>query len=472
MRDFARICFISLVVALISLATEAQASDDTARYNGTWIATVPSNDQMVTVISVHDASGYRNFVRLPTGDIPAGVGTFSAANGRWRSNAAAPNNGGLYHFLNDDIVVATNAAGQTVTWMRDKKSATDSAAAPSPMPGPNPRPPQTSNPSLSPGMNAGAQALNQHDYKTAWRDFMTEAQNGSSDGEAAVGSMLFQRTNPPGTGYYAQCEKWLLASAHQGNAHGMDMLAQYYSNEGKNIVGGINPGVNNAPIPPQLRAQAEAKFKLARQWFEKSAANGDLYAKGNLAIMLDSGVGGPRDPARAEQLRAEVKAGPDAGFARRATGDPGNLALTEAWQSGHYSEAIKNAEANAAKGDANAEALLGRAYYEGLGVPRNYATAQVWLSKAVAQQNADAMFFLGLMYEYGRGVTPDVQGALGLFDHAAALGQRNALMEAKGMRMEGSAAAQAARFAAICRSRGGVPDGPLCLVDGFEIDPY
>ncbi len=113
------------------------------------------------------------------------------------------------------------------------------------------------------------QALQRRDYNTAWRDFMAEAQKGSSDGEAAVGSMLFQKTNPPGTGYYAQCEKWLLASANQGNQHGMDMLAQYYFNEGKNIAGGINPGVNNAPISPQLQAQAEGKFKLARQWFER-----------------------------------------------------------------------------------------------------------------------------------------------------------------------------------------------------------
>jgi hypothetical protein len=67
--------------------------------------------------------------------VPAGAGTFAAANGKWSSNAAYPNNGGVYHFVNDDTVVATNSAGQTVTWVRDKsanaaskKSATSGAA--------------------------------------------------------------------------------------------------------------------------------------------------------------------------------------------------------------------------------------------------------------------------------------------------------------------------------------------------------
>jgi hypothetical protein len=37
---------------------------------------------------------------------------------------------------------------------------------------------------------------------------MAAAQKGDSEAEAGVGSMLFHHLNPPGTGYYAQCEKW------------------------------------------------------------------------------------------------------------------------------------------------------------------------------------------------------------------------------------------------------------------------
>jgi uncharacterized protein len=167
---------------------------------------------------------------------------------------------------------------------------------------------------------------------------------------------------------------------------------------------------------------------------------------GNLAIMLDGGVGGPRDSARAAQLRAQGAAGPDIDFGKRATEDPGNLAMKAAWPSGHYADALKNAEERAAKGDANAEALLGRAYYEGVGVKRSYRTALEWLNQAVAQNSADAMFFLGLMYEHGRGIEQDIPKSLELFDRAATLGQRYAQMEAKGMRLQG----EANRIAALC----------------------
>jgi TPR repeat protein len=507
MRALTNIRCICVVAALIPLATAAQAADDTARFYGTWVATVLHNRQMIKIVSVHDANGYANYVRLPNGDSPTGQGSFSAANGIWTSNAAPPNNGGVYHFLNKDTVIATNSAGQAVTWIRDKAAATGPTPLeaneasrrttgyipPANRPGNDVTPPagaqrasvpppsqagSESDASLSPAIKAGFEALKRKDSRTAWNDFMAEARKGDSDGEGAVGAMLFQRINPPGTGFYADCEKWLLASARQDNQHGMDMLAQYYFNEGRNIAGGINPGVNNAPIPPQLQQQADGKFALARQWFEKAAAKGDLYAMGNLAIMLDSGLGGPRDHDRAAELREQVKKGPDANFAKRVTADPNNLATTAAWQAGHYADAIREAQARAAKGDANAEALLGRAYYEGVGVPRNFATARTWLEKAYAQGNTDAMFFLGLVYEHGYGVPQNIPKSMELFDRAAGLGQRYAEMEAKGMRMQGEADAQAARsrsngvLEVACGVAGGVSVGPECIRSGETIDPF
>lgn len=513
METFYRIARSSALGVLILLATTARAGDDTARFYGTWISTVPYNGQTVTIVSIHDASGYKNYVRLPTGDVPAGDGTFSAANGKWSSNAAAPNNAGIYHFMNNDTVVATNGAGQTVTWVRNKTPAA-AATSPTPVdantaaknttgyvppsgrPGTSVAPPATqpaqpsalpaaaaaesaSDASLSPNVKAGFAALKSGDRVTAWRDFMADAQKGNSDAEAAIGSMLFQNTNPPGTGFYKDCEKWLLASAKQGNEHGMDMLAQFYYNDGKNMAGGINPGVNNAPLSPDGQRLADAKFALARQWFEKSAAKGDLYAMGNLAPMLDSGLGGPRDPNRAAQLRAQVQKGPDANFAKRATADPASLALTAAWQAGHYADAIKTAEAGAAKGDASAEAILGRAYYLGVGVPRNYATALTWLNKAVAQNNGDAMFFLGLMNEWGRGVPQDLPKALDLFDRGAALGQGYAKMEAAGMRQQGEINRMMSHMKKddvmdnACFTAGGIPDtSGECLKGGGDIDPF
>ncbi len=473
---------VRLTAGLIGLATVVQAADDTARFYGTWETRFVLNGRMVTLVSTHDSAGFKNYLVLPTGNTPAGEGTFSAANGRYKTSAAKPNDSGTYRFAGDNTVICINAAGQTAVWKRDKAPppeappAQPAPAQPAPAQ-PRPKAALAPDPSLPADTNAAIAAFNRKDYNTAWRDFMSAAQRGDSEAEAGVGAMLFHHLNPPGTGYYAQCEKWLLASANQGNAKGMGFLGEYYYASAAAVAGGINPGVNTAPIPPALQKQADDRFALARQWFERAAAKNDGYAMGNLAIMLDSGVGGPADRARAAELRERLQHPDDPSYTNpdfigRVTTDPDSLAMKAAWQSGHYADALRNAEARAAKGDAGAQALLGRAYYEGVGVPRNYSAALNWLDKAVAQGNDDAMFILGLMYENGRGVRQDLDKALGLFDRAAKLGQRYAQIEAKGMRMEGEAAEQQARFAGVCRSRGGVADGPLCLSGGMAIDPY
>jgi hypothetical protein len=110
------------VGVLVSLTFSAAvwAADETARYYGTWTTTTVINGQKVTIRSVHDARGFHNSFRTPTGDVPAGDGTFAAVNGVWKANSPAPNDHGVYRFVDDDTVIATNAIGQTVTWLRVK----------------------------------------------------------------------------------------------------------------------------------------------------------------------------------------------------------------------------------------------------------------------------------------------------------------------------------------------------------------
>ena len=464
----------ALAAGLIGLVTVARAADDTARFFGTWKTTFPYNGATVTLVSVHDASGYHNYVVLPTGNQPAGDGAFSAANGKWTAGADKPNDSGTYHFTNNNTIVCTNAAGQTVTWIRDASFHPTPAPSPAPQPNPSPQPRQKAfvpDPDASPAVNAAFKALTEKDYNTAWRGLMAEAQKRDANAEAGVGMMLFNHLNPPGTGYYAQAEKWLAASANQGNVHGMFFLGMYYNEVGKNLSGGINPGVNNS-VSSGERGQAEQKFALSRQWFQRAADKGDPQAMANLAIMADAGIGGPRDPAYAAQLRAQAAKGVDANYKKKALDNHTTLAMTMAWQAGHYADALKTANEEASQGDASAQAMLGKAYYEGVGVARNYAQALYWTKLAVAQNNPDGIFILGLMYEYGRGVPQDLNKAVGLFDQAGALGNRNAQMEAKGMRMQGEADAQAARYAAACRRAGGYVDDGMCMSGGLVIDPY
>jgi Domain of unknown function (DUF4189) len=110
-------------------AAAARAGSDTVRFYGTWTASIAANGQSVTLLSIHNAQGYRNFVVAQTGNVPAGDGTFSAANGRYTTSAQKPNDSGSYRFLDSDTVVCTNAAGQTVTWKRQGKPVDANVAA-------------------------------------------------------------------------------------------------------------------------------------------------------------------------------------------------------------------------------------------------------------------------------------------------------------------------------------------------------
>jgi hypothetical protein len=107
---------ILLITGVLGLVAPLHAADDTARFYGNWKAVFPFNGQMVNMISVHDSDGYKNYVVLASGNSPAGEGTFSAANGRYTTSAPAPNNAGVYHFVSNDTVICTNAAGPTRTW--------------------------------------------------------------------------------------------------------------------------------------------------------------------------------------------------------------------------------------------------------------------------------------------------------------------------------------------------------------------
>lgn len=61
------------------------------------------------------------------------------------------------------------------------------------------------------------------------------------------------------------------------------------------------------------------------------------------------------------------------------------------------SEEIQEAWRTASQGDAEAQALVGYAYYSGDGAPTDTATAVAWLQKSVAQGNANAEHLLGIV---------------------------------------------------------------------------
>ena len=255
-------------------------------------------------------------------------------------------------------------------------------------------------------------AFDRKDYRTAYREFMESAQRGDAEAQAGVGAMLLNHLNPPATGIYADSEQWLLASARQGNTKGMSFLGKFYYNDAQRLA-------NND------RAQSARQLAQARHWFEQAAAKGDAYAKGNLAILLDGGLGGPRDAERAAQLRQQVAHGPTKVPDKFYKGGSATT-MTALWQQARYADAVQVAQGPAREGNAAAQALLARAHYEGRGAERNDGLAFSWAQKAAKANDREGLYMLGLMYENGRGVRRDITRAAGLFDRAIALGSMEA----------------------------------------------
>ena len=110
---------MALAAGCIGLVGSARAGEDTARFNGAWKGTFPFNGQQITIVSVHDGSVFKNYVVTPSGNVPAGGGTFWAADGKWTVTSAQGNDSGTYQFTDDNTAVCSDVAGPTVAWQRD-----------------------------------------------------------------------------------------------------------------------------------------------------------------------------------------------------------------------------------------------------------------------------------------------------------------------------------------------------------------
>ena len=65
---------MALAAGSIGLVPAAHAANDTARFNGRWITSFPYNGQTVTMVSVYEGSGYKNYVLVPNGAVHIGMG--------------------------------------------------------------------------------------------------------------------------------------------------------------------------------------------------------------------------------------------------------------------------------------------------------------------------------------------------------------------------------------------------------------
>jgi uncharacterized protein len=73
-----------------------------------------------------------------------------------------------------------------------------------------------------------------------------------------------------------------------------------------------------------------------------------------------------------------------------------------------YAAAVRILAPIAQRGNPQAQAIMGRLYVIGRGVPQNYTQAAIWYRRAAEQGNPWAQYELGLLYDKGFGVPEDV----------------------------------------------------------------
>lgn len=92
-----------------------------------------------------------------------------------------------------------------------------------------------------------------------------------------------------------------------------------------------------------------------------------------------------------------------------------------AYDRANYGTALKVWLPAANAGDANAMNYVGEIYEKGLGVAPDYALAEQWYRKAAEKGNSTAMINLGSMYEAGRGVPQDMVQAMNWYRKASGI---------------------------------------------------
>ena len=98
----------------------------------------------------------------------------------------------------------------------------------------------------------------------------------------------------------------------------------------------------------------------------------------------------------------------------------------KAYNAGNYSEAVRLYSKAAEQGYVQAQCNLGYCYEFGRGVTKDLNEAVKWYSKAAAQGYAQAQYNLGYCYEFGRGVTKDLNEAVKWYRKAAEQGDADA----------------------------------------------
>src|ERR1039457_2692174 len=97
-----------------------------------------------------------------------------------------------------------------------------------------------------------------------------------------------------------------------------------------------------------------------------------------------------------------------------------------ALERGTYSQAFSMFKQYAEQGDAEAQYVMGKLYYEGKGVTQDFQQSAKWMREAAEQGRADAQLSLGNFYFDGEGVKQDYNASFKWYFLAAKKGNVDA----------------------------------------------
>ena len=115
---------------------------------------------------------------------------------------------------------------------------------------------------------------------------------------------------------------------------------------------------------------------------------------------------------------------------------------TKYFASKDYAETLKWLRKSAEQGNSDAQKSIGMMYQYGFGVTKDYAEAVKWYRKSAEQENKIAQNLLGDMYKYGYGVTKDYTVAVKLYRKSAEQGYGEAENNLGGMYKNGDGVTQ------------------------------
>lgn len=165
----------------------------------------------------------------------------------------------------------------------------------------------------------------------------------------------------------------------------------------------------------------------AAQWFKRAMQANEPRGFRNMARLLRDGspkAGIAADRAEAMRLM-RVAAEDGLGLAAYDLGEwlkaDNKDKKSEAW----FARVLAKSQADAARGDPEAQYLLGCCFVYGRGVLKDDHAAFAWFALAADKGHSAAMTMLGCLYEYGSGVTKNAAKANDWYERAATKGERS-----------------------------------------------